>query len=150
MVTMDDSAIFVDTNILVYASVPSAPQHLLASKVLQHLRDAGTELVISQQILREYIAVIVRLQNAGSGLLTEKILQNVTIFRAECRVVADQPAIMDKLLELLEQVPDADRRIYDANIVATMVVHDLPRLLTHNTKDFMRFAHLIEIMPLET
>lgn len=147
--TMDDNRILVDTNIFVYASVPSAPQRQPANDALQQLRNTGMDIIVSQQILREYIAVIVRLQNAGSGLPTATILENVAVLRTECLVVDDTPAVLDTLFDLLQRVPGADRRIYDANIVATMLVHGVRRLLTHNTKDFARYADVITVVPLE-
>ena len=62
-------------------------------------------------------------------------------------VVEDSPAVTDKLLELLTRFPTAGRQVHDANIVATMVVHDLKRLLTFNTSDFHRFSSLIDLEP---
>lgn len=147
--TTDDKAIFVDTNILVYASVVSAPQHQLANDALQQLHDVNIDCVVSQQILREYITVIMRLRNAGNDLSTEAILDNVAVFRNQYVVVEDTPAVIDMLLDLLRRFPESDRRIYDANIVATMLVHGVRRLLTHNIRDFARYADLIEIIPLE-
>lgn len=35
--------------------------------------------------------------------------------------------------------------MHDANLVATCLALDIPRLLTHNAADFARFAALIEI-----
>jgi predicted nucleic acid-binding protein len=37
--------------------------------------------------------------------------------------------------------------VHDANIVATMLEHDVHRLLTFNAADFRRFSHLITIEP---
>ena len=37
----------------------------------------------------------------------------------------------------------------DANIIATMLVYGIERLLTHNTADFARFARYITVLPLE-
>ena len=41
------------------------------------------------------------------------------------------------------------KQVHDANIVATMRVHSVPRLLTHNVRDFARFGAVIEVVPLE-
>ena len=63
MTTMDDEPTFVDTNILVYANVPTAPEHLTARARLEDLDSAGTELWISRQVLREYMARLTRPQS---------------------------------------------------------------------------------------
>jgi len=41
------------------------------------------------------------------------------------------------------------RQVHDANIVATMQVYGITHLLTHNTDDFARFAHLITVVLLQ-
>ncbi len=49
--------LFVDTNILVYATNSFSPWHHLANTRLQELRRLGIDLVISTQIVREYLTV---------------------------------------------------------------------------------------------
>ncbi len=56
--------------------------------------------------------------------------------------------MLHQLLHLLEVYPGAGKQVHDANIVATMLEHGLPRLLTFNTADFRRVAGLIELEPL--
>jgi len=49
---------------------------------------------------------------------------------------------------LLLTIPVGGAQIHDANIVATMEVYGIGRLLTHNTTDFARFGGLITVVPL--
>jgi len=56
--------------------------------------------------------------------------------------------VTGKLLELIERFSVTGKQVHDANIIATMLVHDLPTLLTHNTKDFKRYHTLIDTLPL--
>ncbi len=51
-------------------------------------------------------------------------------------------------LKAVEQIPIGGRQIHDANIVATMLAHGIPRLLTNNPGDFQRFAAHITVIPL--
>lgn len=44
-----DRALMVDTNVLVYASLPRAPLHGAAQAALRAARDAGTPLWISRR-----------------------------------------------------------------------------------------------------
>jgi len=46
-------------------------------------------------------------------------------------------------------IPLSGKQIHDANIVATMLVHHIPALLTTITEDFKRFSHLITVLPLD-
>jgi predicted nucleic acid-binding protein len=45
METLADRSIFVDTNVLIYANVASAPYHQLAIEQLQNLNNSGIELI---------------------------------------------------------------------------------------------------------
>ena len=40
------------------------------------------------------------------------------------------------------------KQIHDANIAATMLAHDIPRILTNNVADFRRFEPAIGIIAL--
>jgi len=55
--------IFVDTNVLVYATIVSAPFHEQAQKTLQTLWESEDDLWISRQVLREYAMVVTRPQS---------------------------------------------------------------------------------------
>lgn len=59
------------------------------------------------------------------------------------------PLPTERLLGLMEQISVGGKQVHDANIVATMLAHGVPNLLTHNTADFMRYSGLITILPLE-
>jgi PIN domain-containing protein len=53
---------FVDTNVLVYASVQGAPNRDSARAALAHHASSGETLRISRQILREFVPVTTRPQ----------------------------------------------------------------------------------------
>ncbi|MEI7646038.1 MAG: PIN domain-containing protein [Chloroflexales bacterium] len=144
----DASRLCVDTNILIYATNSASVWHTLATTRLQALRHQGAVLVLSQQIVREYMAVAARMRDIAGGLTTAEILENIGVFRTEFMVLDDTPGVLDQLVTLLRSIPVADRRVHDANIVATMLVHGVRRLLTHNIGDFARYAHLITVLPL--
>jgi predicted nucleic acid-binding protein len=142
------SRIFVDTNILVYANLAQSPFHDEAVTHLRKLEKTDMDLCISRQVLREYLAVMTR-----PGVLTEEIpisslVQDVRGFEAGLIVVDDGPAVTTRLLETIEQYSVAGKQIHDANIVATMLVHEIPALLTHNTADFKRYREIITVIPL--
>ncbi len=85
MVTGDDNAVFLDTNILVYASIPESPLHLVALNAIQSLEQARRELWISRQVLREYLAIILfKIKSSRKLFLYERrsglcYLSNMTI-----------------------------------------------------------------------
>ena len=55
MVTMDDKPLFIDTNILIYANVATAPFHEQALNAIKSAHLAERALCINRQVLREFI-----------------------------------------------------------------------------------------------
>ncbi len=138
------SKVFVDTNILVYSTNRSAPLYLTAKSAIDALTTCGAEQWVSYQILREYISAMTKLPTIPIA----GVLKNVRDYRASFSMAADSPLVHDELHILLSQIPCGGKQVHDANIVATMLVHGVPNLLTHNVADFKRFGHLITIIPL--
>ena len=141
--------LFVDTNVLVYANVAQAPLHQVALQTLQHYDAAGRELWISRQVVREYLATVTRPHAFARPMPIAIAVARVRYFLNTFRVAEDSADVTERLLGLLERVPTGGSQIHDANIVATIQAYGLSQLLTHNTKDFERFAHLITVVPLE-
>jgi predicted nucleic acid-binding protein len=148
MTTGDGESVFVDTSVLVYAAVVSAPYHQHARQSLGQLQERGAELWVSQQVLREYLAVLSRPQTFARPLPIEVLVADIRNFLTRFRVAENGPVIMDRLLTLLLQVSIGGKQVHDANIVATMQAYGVQRLLTANASDFARFGHLITVDPL--
>ncbi|MBW4659909.1 MAG: PIN domain-containing protein [Drouetiella hepatica Uher 2000/2452] len=148
MVTSGDRAIFVDTNVLIYANVSSAPYHQLAIERLQNLDNSGADLWISRQILREFIAALTRPQTFVNIQPPEVIVERIQFFEQRFQIAEDSFQVTARLLNLLQTIPMGGRQIHDANIVATLLTSGIDRLLTHNVKDFDRFSDLITVIPL--
>jgi predicted nucleic acid-binding protein len=145
---MASDPVFVDTNVLVYATRPSATQHAVASAALARLEGEGSTLWVSSQVLREYLAVVTRPQVSVPALTMATAIADVQTFRAAFDVAEDRPTVLDRLCDLLIAHPGGGRQVHDANVVATMLEHGLRRLLTFNAADFRRFAPIIDIEPI--
>ena len=127
------AATFIDTNVLVYAS---------RAKALFHQRAAW----FSRQVLREYLAVVTRPQPAEPALSNAAANADAARLLATLTVAEDGPQVTTELMRLLAQHPSGGKQVHDANIVATMLAHGIPRLLTFNEADFRRFDTLIEVV----
>jgi predicted nucleic acid-binding protein len=60
MAATDRSPVFLDTNVLVYASLALSPFHAAATERLAALEGDGVDLWVSRQVLREYLAAMTR------------------------------------------------------------------------------------------
>lgn len=100
MANSDGSAIFIDTNVLVYAAIAAAPLHQVALDTIEHLYNAGADLWISRQVLREYLATLSRPQSFSRPLPWETLAHDIRHFESRFRVAEDGPAVTDRLLAL--------------------------------------------------
>lgn len=140
--------VFVDTNVLVYATRPISAHHIVADRALTRLASDGSPLWVSPQVLREYLAAVTRPQATAPALPVATAITDVRRFRAAFQIAEERPGVLDRLLQILTAHRATGRQVHDANIVATMLDHDVQRLLTFNVADFQRFTPLISIDPL--
>lgn len=146
MATTAGERIFVDTNVLVYATQATAPWHADARRALTDWRSRGAELWISRQVLREYLSTLSRPQTISAPMPMPVLVQDIRQFESLFIVAEDGPIVTAQLLDLLTAISCAGKQIHDANIVATMLTHGVNKLLTHNERDFSRFAALITVL----
>jgi predicted nucleic acid-binding protein len=139
---------FIDTNILIFANLPTHPLQAVAAARLLALATAGAELWVSRQVLREYVAGMTRPRTFTGSTTTAALVADVQRFQRTFRVAEDNAAITAGLLSLMSAVTVIGRQVHDANIVATMLDHSIPNLLTDNTADFARFGTYITVVPL--
>ena len=132
--------VFVDTNILVFANVATSPFHEKAKNKLMELVASGCELYISNQVIREYLAVLSRPDVNGKRIADKALITDVKRLRSEYIVLFESNRTLDHLQMLLTSCLTGGKQIHDANIVATMIENDLKILLTHNVTDFIRFS----------
>jgi predicted nucleic acid-binding protein len=109
---------------------------------------AGHPFWISRQIVRDYLAVMSRQGTITAAPSRSALLADAQRFLTGFQVAEDGPAVTTHLLSLLKSAARAGKQVYDANIVATMLTHGIPALLTDTAADFTRFAGCITVMPL--
>ena len=117
MAIMDDNALFVDTNILIYANILETPFHEQALLSIETAYQAGRTIWISPQIIREYLATLTRPQTF-ENLPRTIVLEQARGFTERFEVVDDTPAVTTQLLHLLADFKIGGKQVHDANIVA--------------------------------
>jgi predicted nucleic acid-binding protein len=150
MKTVSKQRVFVDTNILFYANNPTETFGIAAITKMNMLLQAKNELVISSQIIREYVAVTLR--NAQYHKLpmpatVESVKENVAVFRRDFTVITETNDLLDTWLSLLPQITTS-KDVFDFNIVATIKNEGISHILTHNVTDFRKFDTWLNVIPL--
>lgn len=147
MTTTDvKSPLFLDTNVLIYASIKEAPEHQTMRGFVEHHLEVGTPLYISRQVLREYLAVLSRPQSSFKNIPQASVLLWLKTWRERCRVLDDTEIVMETLWQLYADIPFGGKQVHDANLVATMFSVGLDTLVTANTVDFARFAPRLKLI----
>ena len=136
-------SLFVDTNVLVFATSPGSPMHGRAVTALRQLGAAGAEVWISRQIVREYLVQMTR--PGRDRLDPPAAVAQVNAFMWNLRVADETTSVTAELFGLLQNPGARGKNVHDANIVATMLAHGVGRLLTHNVADFKRYVPLVAV-----
>ena len=141
--------VFADTNVLLCATDRSREHHEEARRLIREAGPSGYHLAVSGQIIREYLVVATRpVAGNGLGLSIPEALNNVDQFSRPPTVFCDEPESVTARLRQLTVAHDLKgKRIHDANVVATMLVHGIRRLITENTRDFAVFDEIETATP---
>lgn len=138
--------IFLDTNVLLAALVPSRPSHAAAIRVLDGALGQGH---VNGQVLREMLVVSTRpVEVNGLGQDLAIALRNVGLILRRVRFLAEGREVPTRLRALIDESACLGKQIHDANVVATMLVHGVPTLVTGNPKHFARFDGQIAVRDL--
>lgn len=138
--------LFLDTNVLIYASIKEAPEHQAVRGFIEQQLALGTPLYISRQVLREYLAVLSRPQSNFNPIPQSTLLTWLSAWRDRCQVLDDTGLVMETLWRLFVDTPFGGKQVHDANIVATLFSYGLDTLVTANTADFARFAPRLKLI----
>ena len=105
-------------------------------------------LWVSRQVIREFLVARSRPQTFAEPSSPKELVERVRFIEAHFRVADEDAAVTTQLLDLLQRYAVGGKQVHDANVVATMRVHGVRRLLTHNVEDFRRFEPEIEVVSL--
>ena len=136
--------LFADTNVFLSATDRSREQHTQARELLQAAREGKVVLAVSGQIIREYLVVATRpVEVNGLGLALEDAMKNIDVFaRPPFLFCEESEKVARRLRELVQTHRLTGKRVHDGNIVATMLVEGIDRLITENADDFASFEEI--------
>jgi predicted nucleic acid-binding protein len=141
--------VMLDTNVLLAATDEGRAEHHDALTIINDWAAGHTDVCTSGQILREYLSVATRpAEKNGLGLNLPDALGNVRAIRERTTLLTEDSKVADRLLGLLADVQCLGKQVYDANLVATMLVHGIGTVVTMNLEDFTRFERYVSLIRL--
>ncbi len=139
----DAARVLLDTNILVAATDETRSGHVRAGELLT---DEERELIVTTQVVREYLVMATRPQSAnGLGLSGETAVANLDDLLYGVEVFPDSGAAVSVLMGFVHRGTATGKQVHDANLVAQALHHHADVIVTDNRRHFARFDEFITI-----
>ncbi len=144
-----DRLTLLDTNVLVYALDAEAGNHAIARTILDASNNAGAGLCVVPQILAEFFAVVTssrRVRNPLTPVQAADVITNVLMLPGLSMLPTPADLVV-RWLELLGRYPRTGQRIFDLQLVATMLGNGVTRICTFNDADFAGITGVDVVRP---
>lgn len=142
------SRYLADTNVIVRWVLPHDPLSPAAVGAVDCLLRGGHEICVGHQNLVEFWAVATRPTEVnGLGMSPARAAEEVDKIQQFFPTLPDQAEVYDHWRELVGKYAVRGRQVFDARLVAVMLVHGLTHILTFNVDDFARFSEIEVIDP---
>lgn len=146
---MTNDRAMLDANLLVYAFYPKVPQHQPARQTLDQAQDENAGLCVTSQVLAEFYAVVTNPKRVNPALKPRAALQRIDEVRnlPGLAVLPLPVDVVDRWVTLLRRHPVVRKRVFNVQLVATMLANGVKRIYTFNVKDFRPFPEIEAIEP---
>lgn len=140
--------ILVDTNVLARIAQPGHAHHVIALAASDRLILDGHDLRVVPQCLYEFYVVATRpIANNGLGMSAFAALREMDRIKQGYPLLPDSPLVLPAWTRLVFTHRFIGKSAHDARLVAAMEVHAVDAILTFNTADFVRYAHITVLDP---
>jgi predicted nucleic acid-binding protein len=142
------ASFLIDTNILLRFVKPDDRDYLTVQRAVERLWTAGEDLCYTPQNLTEFWNTCSRpTDRNGFGLPPAKVDKRAREIERHFRLLEDNAAIHSEWRKLVMDHLVSGAQVYDARLVAAMIVHGIPSILTFNGKDFARYSYVASVSP---
>jgi predicted nucleic acid-binding protein len=138
----------IDTNVLIYATLADDPRSARARQIIERGREADCEAFVSVQNFAEMYPNLTGPKKQPPDSPAEaraKITQLAALPYLE--VLPLTTSIMLRALELAEARGVRRQKFFDMQLAATLLVYNIPTLVTENVEDFADIAQLQVVNP---
>lgn len=140
----------VDTNVLIYAHIPSFAEHeVVRAFLLRQLRQQDVRLVVTPGILHEFVHVITDSRRFEPPVKMSEALALARLYlertNVEC-VCTDEKTLL-QAFELMEEHRLGRKRIADTLLATVLLQNGVSEIITCNPSDFKPFGDLQVLDP---
>jgi toxin-antitoxin system PIN domain toxin len=139
----------LDSNILIYSHQAHSKFHVPSRDLLEKALKGDLNVCICPQVLMEFYAVITNPKRVTNPVDSKQATMAVMMFLKAKRILKIFPKedTIDITLNLLEKYSVRDRKIFDLQLVATMISNNVTNLYTYNFNDFTEFKEIEVLSP---
>jgi uncharacterized protein len=139
----------VDTNVLVYAHMRDSVHHADASSLVEHAKDARSELRLFPQMMAEFYATVTNPRRVTAVMSPAEalvVLDDLLSFPG-FQLLGLPSDDVTRWIRLLKAHPVRGQDVYDYQIAAAMEAHGIRTIRNYNLDDFRDFPHINALKP---
>lgn len=139
----------LDTNILVYAADKSSPFYQNSLLLREKGLKGEISLCICPQILTEFFAIVTDSKRVSKPRTQKDALVEIEKYLSSKNIlkIYPGPEIFERMIDLLKKYKITKQKIFDLQLVATMLCNDITQIYTHNKSDFLKFKEITVLSP---
>jgi predicted nucleic acid-binding protein len=138
-----------DSNTFLRLAEKNSTQRQSVINAIRSLRTRSEAIYYSPQILAEFWNVCTRPASArgGLGLSVEQTERKANLIQKYFVLLHDNAATFTEWRRLVSDLQIKGVQVHDAKLVASMIAHKIPYLVTFNDTDFTRFPMITVLDP---
>jgi toxin-antitoxin system PIN domain toxin len=139
----------IDTNVLVYALFSGAPNHAASRALVDQAQVAGAGLCVAPQTMAEFFAVVTnpRRVNPAKSAADALSAAEAIVAMPGMSVVPAPADVVTRWVQLVRQRPVTGAKVFDVQLVATMLANGISTIYTFNVPDFQPFQQIQVLTP---
>lgn len=141
---MSDERSLIDANVLVYALYADAEQHTSSRRLLDAASRGEALLCVTSQVLAEFFSIVTspkRVSIARTPQEAISAIESILTLRG-VKVLPSPDTVPGLWIDLLRRRPVSAARVFDLQLVATMLANSVRTIYTFNRRDFEVFPEL--------
>jgi uncharacterized protein len=138
----------VDTNVLVYAEITSAPHHAAALRVLRSLAEGRAPWAIPWPCVYEFLRVVTHPRVFHPPVPADRALADLQAILASPSLVllSETSRHAETCIAVMQESGASGNLVHDAHIAALCLEHGVSQLVTGD-RDFARFRGIDVVNP---
>lgn len=136
--------VLLDSNQLLRIAEPHTPEYPIVRDAIIKYVKRGDRPLLCPQTLHEFWTVATRPAGTaanGLGMTKQEAEAEVAAFETFFPILPDTAAMYDAWRVLIRQYDVLGLQAHDARLIAAMIAHQVPTLLTLNVKHFKRYLN---------